>query len=397
MSRLVPMIIFSLVFLTVIGSVHYYIWVRIVRDATLNAPWKQIATGVIITLGVTIPLTMFLSRGFPFESVRGFTWLPYVWLGVMMLLFFFFLAVDVARLLTFLGTRMAGVEPPWTDPTRRLFLGRMVAGSAAIVVGGLSSLAVYNAAKKATVERLNISLARLPVALDGLKIVQISDLHIGIAEGREWLTEVVDRVNELKPDVVAITGDLIDGLVPHLSHHIAPLAGLKATHGAYFVTGNHEYYFEADRWIAEIEKLDVKVLRNERVELGEGDDVLYLAGVDDPEGGRMAPGHGQNLKAALDGRDPKKEVVLLAHQPKVIDEAAAADVGLVLAGHTHGGQIWPFTYLVKIAMPYNTGLHRHGERTQIYINQGTGFWGPPMRLGTKSEITQITLTRGSIT
>ncbi|MCP4678009.1 MAG: metallophosphoesterase [Deltaproteobacteria bacterium] len=394
MARVIPMILFALVFLTVVGSIHYYIWVRIVKDTALSTPWRQIATGVVVALGVSIPLTMFLSRGYPFEAVRNFTWLPYVWLGVMMLLFFFFLTVDMIRLVAFLGAKAAGAQPLGADPTRRLFLGRIVAGSAVAVVGGLSSVAVYNAAKKATIERVDVSLTRLPPALNGLRIAQISDLHVGIAEGKEWLAKIVARVNELKPDVVAITGDLIDGMVPQLGSHIAPLADLKAKHGIYFVTGNHEYYFGVDQWIHELQKLDVKVLRNEWVELGEGEDLLYLAGVDDPEGGRMAPGHGQDLKAALKGMDPKKEVVLLAHQPTVIDEAAANDVGLVLAGHTHGGQIWPFTYLVKMAMPYNKGLHRHKGRTQIYVNQGTGYWGPPMRLGTKSEITQITLTRG---
>jgi predicted MPP superfamily phosphohydrolase len=183
--------------------------------------------------------------------------------------------------------------------------------------------------------------------------------------------------------------------VEHLRKDVAPLADLRAREGVFFVTGNHEYYSGATEWVAECERLGVRVLRNERVSVGRGGESFDLAGVDDANSRGKAPGHdGPDLGAALRGRDKSREVVLLAHQPVASEEAAANDVGLVLAGHTHGGQIWPFSYLVRLRYPYPTGLQRVGARTQLYISQGTGYWGPPMRLGTDSEIAVIELVRG---
>lgn len=200
------------------------------------------------------------------------------------------------------------------------------------------------------------------------------------------------RTNALEPDVIAITGDLVDGTVEDLREHVAPLAGLRAKHGVYFVTGNHEYYSGVDAWIAELSRIGVRVLRNERVEIRVGDDAIDLAGVDDFSA-RRVPGHGPDLKRALEGRDPARELILLAHQPRAIEEASRLGVGLQLSGHTHGGQIWPWTYLVYLQQPYVSGLHRHGD-AQVYVSRGTGYWGPPMRLGADAEITKLTLVRG---
>jgi hypothetical protein len=203
---------------------------------------------------------------------------------------------------------------------------------------------------------------------------------------------VVEKVNALEADAIVITGDLVDGPLSALREHVAPLADLRAKHGVYFVTGNHEYYAGADEWIAELRSLGIHVLRNERVSLGDGEHSFDLAGVDDWTAARFGSGHGPNLDKALEGRDASRELVLLAHQPKQIREAAEKGVGLQISGHTHGGQIFPWHALVKLDQPYLAGLSKHGD-TQIYVSRGTGYWGPPIRVGAPSEITLLEIAR----
>jgi hypothetical protein len=192
---------------------------------------------------------------------------------------------------------------------------------------------------------------------------------------------------------VAITGDLVDGSVDELREQVAPLASLKSRQGVYFVTGNHEYYAGVNEWLAHLPTLGVRVLRNERVAVGDGTHTFDLAGVDDWSA-RGMPGHGPDLARAVEGRDAARELVLLAHQPRAIHEAAKHGVGLQLSGHTHGGQIWPWNFAVKLQQPYVAGLARHSKDTQLYVSRGTGYWGPPMRLGAPAEITRIRLRAG---
>jgi predicted MPP superfamily phosphohydrolase len=215
-------------------------------------------------------------------------------------------------------------------------------------------------------------------------------MHLGPTYGKKWTQKVVDLSNSLKPDLVAITGDLIDGSVEQLREDVAPLAGLKSKDGTFFVTGNHEYYFDAASWIEHLQTLNMTVLVNQRVRVQRAGAALDIAGVGDQTGLRMPPGGGTDIPRALQGRDKSHPCVLLAHQPRVIEEAFRQGVDLVLAGHTHGGQIWPFNFLVYLQQPYVKGLHNH-KGTQIYVSQGTGTWGPPIRLGTHAELTQIVL------
>ncbi len=395
MNRPVAMVIFGLIATAIVSLIHYYLWARLVRDAHLPSPYRQIATAVIILLAVSLPVIMIVGRGLPFHVSRYMVWVPYVWMGMMMMLAFFFGATDLLKGIAFLWSKISPSETTALDPSRREMLGRVVSGGVLFTVFGLSGFGIGNVAKRLAVLPVPVKLRRFPRALNGFKIAQISDLHVGLIKGYSWLEEVVRRVNDLNPDLIAITGDLVDGSVDKLNAEIGPLAKLKARHGVFFVTGNHEYYSGAIEWVDKIESLGIRVLRNERVQIGEGEDSFDLAGVDDFSASpAMAPNHGPDLPKALSGRDTEREVVLLAHQPRAIDEAAQMDVGLVLSGHTHGGQIWPFTYLVGLQQPYNRGLYRHTENTQIYVNQGTGVWGPPMRVGTQSEITEIELSRG---
>ena len=168
---------------------------------------------------------------------------------------------------------------------------------------------------------------------------------------------------------------------------VEPLRDLRARDGVYFVTGNHEYYSGADAWIAHLESLGIRVLRNERVAIR---DAFDLAGVDDTSAHRMLPGHGQDVARALAGRDPSRAVVLLAHQPKAVRDAERAGVDLQLSGHAHGGQLVPFNWLVLLDQPFVAGLHLVAN-TWVYVNTGTGYWGPPMRVGTRAELTHLEL------
>ena len=250
--------------------------------------------------------------------------------------------------------------------------------------------AVRKATGPAELREVTVPLRRLPRSMHGFAIVQISDLHVGPTIRREHVVDLVDRILALKPDMIVITGDLVDGPVPALRDQTEPLGRLRAPHGVFFVTGNHEYYAGVEPWLVELERLGIRTLRNERVAIG-GEEGFDLAAIDDATAHHFGHGHGADLPKALAGRDPKRELVLLAHQPKAIFEAAAHGVGLQLSGHTHGGQIWPIGYLVKLVQPYVAGLALH-ESTWIYVSRGTGYWGPPMRLDAPPEVTRVRLT-----
>jgi hypothetical protein len=219
--------------------------------------------------------------------------------------------------------------------------------------------------------------------------VQISDIHLGPLLGRAFARELVERVNALRPDLVALTGDLVDGSVARLRDEVAPFAGLRARHGAFFVTGNHDWYSGAEAWVGVVRELGLRPLRNERVEIGSAGASFDLAGVDDHRGDWLH-GSPSDLARALEGRDAGRPVVLLAHDPTTFAEASRRGVDLQLSGHTHGGQIWPFRYLVRLAVPWVDGLHERGA-SLLYVSRGTGFWGPPLRLLAPAEITEITL------
>jgi predicted MPP superfamily phosphohydrolase len=362
-------------------GLHFYIWARLVRDTALPPPFRAWATGIIIALGLSLPLSFVLVRAARRGIAAALSWPAYVWMGFMALLFVALLGGDVVRL----GLRLA--KGPIDDPARRLFLHRALGGGIAALAAAAGLVALRRGLGQVALREISVPLARLPKSLDGTTIVQLTDIHVGPTLGREFIEELVARTNALQPDVVAITGDLVDGSVEQLREHVAPLQNLRSKHGVYFVTGNHEYYSGVDEWIAELGRIGVRVLRNERVALADG---LDLAGVDDHSARQIRDDHGPDLPRALAGRDPSRAVVLLAHQPRAVVEASRHGVDLQLSGHTHGGQIWPWMYLVRLQQPYIAGLFKHGD-THLYVSSGTGYWGPPMRLGTTPEITRVTL------
>jgi predicted MPP superfamily phosphohydrolase len=274
-----------------------------------------------------------------------------------------------------------------SDPERRSFVFRVTAVAVLALAGGTAAVATREGLARVAVKRVRVPLPGIDARASGYTLVQLTDIHIGPTIGHDFLADVVARVNALEPGAVVITGDLVDGSVEELRAHVAPLADLKAKDGVYFVTGNHEYYSGVDEWIAHLRGLGIVVLRNERKSLSCGVD---LAGVDDASAGRFGGGHGCDVARALSGRDPERPTILLAHQPKTVLDAHKHGVALQLSGHTHGGQIFPFNYLVALQQPYNAGLYDH-QGTNLYVSCGTGYWGPPMRLAAPAEITEIVL------
>ena len=238
---------------------------------------------------------------------------------------------------------------------------------------------------------VEIKLAKLPSRLDGFSIVQLSDLHVGPTIDRTFVQRVVDLTNDLAPDLIALTGDLVDGKLAALKDDAAPLGRLRSRHGTYAVTGNHEYYSGADPWIGYLSSLGIRYLRNQRVTIGDGRASFELAGVDDHGAHGFGRGHGENLAGATAGRDLNRPLVLLAHQPRQVRRAHRYGVDLQLSGHTHGGQIWPWHYLVKIQKGgLLAGRYEH-EGTQLYVTRGCGYWGPRVRLLAPLEITRVIL------
>ncbi|HET6146355.1 MAG TPA: metallophosphoesterase [Polyangia bacterium] len=374
----------------VLVGLHAYVWVRLVRDTRLPQPWMSMATAALVALAAGLPLMRLLARRFP--AVRAAGWPLYTWLGILFLFFVLLLSADIIRALTWAWSRLHASDRPAINLQRRTLLARAFAGAVTASTAALTATAVRAATGPVAVRRIPVTLARWPRSLDGLTLVQLTDMHVGPTIGRAFVESIVARTNELDPDVIAITGDLVDGTVRELGDAVAPLARLRARHGVYFVTGNHEYFSGATPWIDELTRLGIRCLRNERVSIGHGADSFELAGVDDHSGARSGQeGHGEDLDKALANLDPAREVVLLAHQPRSVLAAARFGVGLQISGHTHGGQIWPFSYLVRLQQPFIAGLHRHRE-TQIYVSRGTGYWGPPMRLGAPAEIAQIVLS-----
>jgi predicted MPP superfamily phosphohydrolase len=365
--------------------IHRYLWARLVRDPGWPAPWGRTLAILLFALAASIPLALPAMRLAPRAVSGPLSWIAYTWLGLMFYLLLLTLVGDAGRGVA----SLAGALP--RDPERRRVLARALAVAIGAVSGALGLGGMINVARGFVVRRVRVPLAKLPEHASGYRIVQMTDVHVGPTIGRGFVEAIVRETNALAPDMVVITGDLVDGSVAELGHLVAPLADLKAKDGVYFVTGNHEYYSGADAWIAHLGTLGIRVLRNERVDVRGAFD---LAGVDDASAGRMLPHHGQDVARATAGRDASRPLVLLAHQPKAVKHAVAAGVDLQLSGHVHGGQVFPFNLLVRLDQPFVRGLHRVAD-TWIYVSEGTGYWGPPMRVGTSSELTQIELHPGT--
>ncbi len=365
--------------LSLLVLLQVYIGMRLLPDLALGMPFNVAGVLLLLVLTVLVPV------GLMSASLRRRRWSGLVsWLGLLSMGFFSSLLVTtLARDLVLLALRLLGELSP-----------AMIRGSAAaapLLALGVTVLGFVNARRLARVVQVEVPIAGLPPSLHGYAIAQVSDIHVGPTIKRAYLNAIVNRVNKLGADAIAITGDLVDGSVSRLGLHTQPLARLAAPDGVFFVTGNHEYYSGADEWIAEVRRLGVTVLLNQHVIRRRGGATLMIAGVADYTAHHFHPAHKSDPRAAAAGARVAPDVrILLAHQPRSAPEAAEAGFHLQLSGHTHGGQFFPWNLFVPLQQPFVAGLHRVRDMW-VYISRGTGYWGPPKRFGAPSEITLVKL------
>ena len=402
MSRPHTFALFLLVLVAALAGIHWFLWARLARDTGLPDVWKRAAAVLFTLAALGAPVGMVVARRLPFRTTRAMLVVLFTWMGASFLLFTALLATDLARMIwmgaAWIASLLGGRPSAPPDPARRLFIARTLAGGAAFAAAGATGLGIESAVGEPRIHDVPVKLERLPPALSGFTLAQITDLHVGPTIREKHVRRVVEMTNALRPDAVVITGDLVDGSVAELRRATAHLARLRAPHGVWFVTGNHEYYSGARAWLVELARYGVRPLRNERVTLGDrgpGGASFDLAGVDDWSVARGGDGRWPALERATADRDPDRSLVLLAHQPRGVAEGARAGVELQISGHTHGGQLFPWNLVVGVVFPYYKGLYHHhegGRPGQIYVSCGAGYWGPPIRLGAPAEVARIVLT-----
>jgi predicted MPP superfamily phosphohydrolase len=312
-------------------------------------------------------------------------WLGYVSIGVVSMLF---CAAVVKLVINIAGFTLTHATESFS-PSRRAFLSTTAGSLLSLAVLPMTGYGVYRAVGRPEIVDVAISKDGLPKALDGLRIVQISDVHVGPTIGAGTVERAVEMINSLNPDIIAITGDLVDGSADYLSDRVTALGGLKSKYGAYFVTGNHEYYSGADGWIETVRELGINVLNNSNAIIEHNGAKLMIAGIPDIQSERF--GHAKYNPARAKITDEQYDYsIILSHRPEIADEVAKHGYDLQLSGHTHGGQYFPWTLVIYAFHKYVKGLYKVGDMN-LYINKGTAYWGPPLRLGAQSEITCLTL------
>ncbi|SDJ94495.1 metallophosphoesterase [Nonomuraea jiangxiensis] len=404
-----------LIFLGLVLLGHWYVWHRMVRSSTAPGRVRKALTWALAGLLAVLVATFAGSR---LGVAHWLAWPGFVWLALLFYLVVFLVVLEIPRAVAGVVLRrpgrapvaepvpvMAGAESPIREAgttaladagpeagpmSRRLFLGRTTAVIAGAGALGTVGYGMATALGDPVIERVGVALPKLDPRLGGLRFAVVSDIHLGPLTGVAHTERIVRMINGLQADVVAIVGDLVDGSVAELGPLARPLKSLESRYGAFFVTGNHEYFSAGGpaEWIEELGQLGVRSLRNERVEIRHQGAVLDLAGVNDLNG--TSSNDGPDFGKALGNRDTSRSVVLLAHQPVMVDQAARHGVDLQLSGHTHGGQIAPFNLVVGLQQPVVSGLAAI-DGVQVYVTRGAGFWGPPVRVGAPPEITLLEL------
>ena len=353
----------------------------------LDPAWAAGLAPVLLASALLLPMGLLAHR-----VAKGALADRLAWVGLLCMGLFSSLLVLTALRDVLLAAVWVAATLGWS-PAQALLPGLRADSALVVPVAALlvTVLGFWNARRTARVVRVDVPVAALPAALEGFTVAQITDIHVGPTIKQHYLQAIVRKVNALEADMVAITGDLVDGKVHELADHVAPLAQLRSRHGSFFFTGNHEYYSGAHAWMAELRRLGVRVLMNEHVVLQQNQAAVVLAGVADFHADRFDPSHRSDPHAAIAGAPLDAGVrLLLAHQPRSAFEAAKAGFDVQLSGHTHGGQFWPWNLFVPLQQPFTAGLRRLQD-LWVYTSRGTGYWGPPKRFGAPSEITLLRL------
>ena len=391
---------FFLVFMLVWGSGHAYLAHRLIRPLGRGSRARRIGWVVLTGSLILVPAVMLARwRGLDPEILDRLAWIAYLDMGLFLVLGPLLLARDIGwmfyRAVRALHHKVAGRVQTATPENmdRRQFLVNSMNAGILGMAGSMTVAGYYEARRLAQVREVTIPIAGLPDELLGFHLVQLSDIHVGPTIKKDYLQGIVERSNELNPDMVAITGDLIDGLTSTLQDQVAPLENLQSRHGSFFVTGNHEYYWGAEDWTELLRTMGIHVLNNEHQRIRHGNARLLLAGATDYKAGNYVSSHASDPQQARLNARPADVSILLAHQPRSVFAGAAAGYDLQLSGHVHGGQFFPWNMFIGLVQPYTRGLHRVNQRMWLYVSAGTGYWGPPSRLGVPSEITSIRLAR----
>ncbi len=384
---------FIVVLGSILGLMHVYVWKRLIKDTTTRGRTRWILTAVLVALMTLLFATLILPRVFEMPRSSWFAWPGYIWFGLLVYLFLALVVLEPVRLaLRGWTKRKPALASEPREPqamNRRMFLARTGAVAAGAASVGLVGVGVASALGPPDLLRLPVRLRRLDPAFNGFRIAVVSDIHVGPLAGRARTERIVRMINEADPDLVTIVGDLVDGTVGELGSAVEPLRDLVSREGTFFVTGNHEYFVDdTTAWLGELERLGVQPLRNENTAIRRGGAAFGLAGVNDIAGEEKS--EPPDFDRALSGTDSSRPTILLAHQPVQVEEAAARGVDLQLSGHTHGGQMWPFHYIVRAVQPSLAGLSTV-DNTQLYVTRGAGFWGPPVRVGAPPDITVLSL------
>ncbi len=360
--------------LALLAGLHWYLGARLIRDALMPEPFAGVAWVALWGLFVALLGGFVGGRLLPRSLAKVLQWLGFVWMGAFGLLL---TGVAVSDLGAAIAQSFTTLPAGWLT-TRAIAVAAL---TVPLLAWG------FFISSRPQLKRVTVDIEGLSPDMDGFRIVQLSDVHIGETLDRRFARYVTERVNALEADLVAITGDLIDGAVHKLRDEVAPLGELRARHGVYYVTGNHEYYHGGSAWEAEGRRLGFTVLHNEHVVVGGG---LVVGGVTDVEGASFSPAHAPDVHATYAQAPAHLPRILLAHQPRFASRATDARVSLMLSGHTHGGQMFPFMFFVRLQQPVIGGFATlHGVPT--YTSNGTGYWGPPFRIGPRGEVTEITL------
>ncbi|MCT2583722.1 metallophosphoesterase [Actinophytocola gossypii] len=374
----------------VLTLLHWFVWRRVVRPSMAPGPRRRAVAVLLVVGDAFMVATLLATTRLPREWSALYSWPGYIWFG---LFFYFIIVVLVAELPRFALRWWVRKDPRPADAngpgiSRRTFVARSVGAVAGVTALGAVGYGMPVALGDPEIKNVRIRLPRLDPRASGCRIALISDLHLGALLGRSFTERVVELVNSTRPDLVAVAGDLVDGRVEHLAEAAEPLRDLRSTHGSFFVTGNHEYYYQYEQWVDHVRTLGITTLLNEHTTIEHNGGRFELGGLIDPNSTVEGIEPGPDLPKTLDGWDRERAFVLLSHQPAPIDEVAAEGVDLQLSGHTHGGQLAPFNLLVKALEGSIAGLSRHGD-TQLYITRGAGFWGPPVRVGAPPDITVV--------